>query len=156
MSADHSRKRSVSRRRLLGGLSLGVVSLAGCLGRDERSVHDVFRSWEEQRRVGVVADEGEIIRIKVDERRDPPPYSTIVRIYEPGDEFVTETSLPRAVPGSSDPPRVFYQAAVDGRHEFNIEPLTDDVDPTRVWIRITVHEDHPDPSHDPETLAGSV
>ena len=141
------------RRRVLGALTTVVVGgIAGCLGDDNREVHAVFRSWEDEgndpgRRASIVAHEGEVLRIAIDDRRDVP-VETIIGIYEPGDEFIETRSLTPTPPRSPDPPVTFYHVRADGRHEFAVRPQTGDVDPTRVWVRITPHDSAPDRQDD--------
>lgn len=139
-----------SRRRVLGlAATLGIGGIAGCLGEDDREVHMVFRSWEGERRntnrrASILAYEGEILHITVDDRRDVP-FETIVAIYEPGEDGYVESRSIGQVGGFDDrPPETFYEVQTDGRHEFNVSPQTGDVDPSRVWIRIEPIEEIPD------------
>lgn len=146
----------LSRRQLVGSLSLAAAGiLSGCLTRDDREVHQVFRSWERERqninrRASIVAYEGEYLRFSVDDRR-PVPYETIIGIYDPTGEFKGTVNLTSSGFTREGEMVAYYEVQTDGRHEFTVSPQTGDVDPSRVWIRITPQDEPPDrPQDDPD------
>lgn len=138
---DGTDERSVNRRTILQYVStVGIFPASGCLGigDDKNEIHQVVRDWESDKTFVVDVDEGDVINVELDTRREVPGLTTI-HVLDPDERPVGTYEL------FETSPVMFYEVDVDGSHTVVVEPTSPsgNQSPVRVWVRITVHDTLP-------------